>query len=227
VLNWSLRYLPLVDLLDRDNATTVLDVGSGLHGLSTYRPGTVVQTDLRFDSSESPPPGRGTAIYVAANAEQLGFADRSFDFVVSLDLMEHLPVAARQRALTEMCRVARRGVIVGYPCGAPAERTDTRLARTLAALRREVPDWLTEHLDQRAYPDASTVTSALPAGWTVECEIPLGNASLTFAVVLAEHLPILHRVTTAIDRLYRRRGPLAVCDRGKTYRSMWLLRAAC
>jgi SAM-dependent methyltransferase len=226
VLNWSLRYLPLVDLLDRCDATTVLDVGSGVHGLSTYRPGTVVQTDLRFDAGTTLPPGRGTAVYVAANAERLAFADESFDFVVSLDLIEHLPVAARPSALIELCRVARRGVIVGFPSGPAAQRTDRCLARTLAALRRKEPDWLTEHLDQARYPDAKTVTGALPTGWRVDCEVPLGNALLTFVVVLAEHLPVVHRLTALIDRIYRRRGPVAACDRGTTYRAMWLLRPA-
>jgi SAM-dependent methyltransferase len=226
VLNWSLRYLPLVDLLDRSNATNVLDVGSGVHGLSTYRPGTVVQTDLRFDAGDPLPPGRGTAVYVAASADRLPFVDACFDFVVSLDLMEHLPLAARRPVLAELCRVARRGVIVGFPSGSTAERTDRRLARTLAALRRTEPDWLTEHLDQPAYPDADTVTGAMPTGWMVECEAPLGNALLTFVVVLAEHLPVIHRLTAAIDRTYRRRGPVAACDRGATYRAMWLLRPA-
>ena len=48
MLNWTLRYLPVVTLLDQCEARQVLDVGSGWHGLSRYRAGPVVQTDLQF-----------------------------------------------------------------------------------------------------------------------------------------------------------------------------------
>jgi len=43
----------------------------------------------------------------------LGFADRSFDVVTMLEVLEHIPAA--EKALAEVCRVARRCLIVSVP----------------------------------------------------------------------------------------------------------------
>ena len=47
--------------------------------------------------------------------EKLTFKDRSFDTVISFRLFHHFPDAAiRQRAVTELCRVARQYVALSY-----------------------------------------------------------------------------------------------------------------
>jgi SAM-dependent methyltransferase len=224
MLNWTLRYLPVVEVLDQFDASTVLDVGSGWHGLSWYRPGPVVQTDLAF--SGEPPAGRpiGAVRYVCASAERLPFRDGAFDYVVSLDLVEHLPTALRAAAIRELTRVAACGVVIGYPVGEDAARVDRRLDRALTLARRPVPGWLTEHLAQAHYPDTETLRGAVPNGWSIDREVALGNTSLLLAVSVAEHLPGLHRVARWTDRWYRRRGPVSLVNRGRTYRRMWILK---
>lgn len=223
MLNWTLRYLPVVELLDQLEAADVLDVGSGWHGLSRYRSGTVVQTDLQFSGTRPAGESRGRARYVCASAEQLPFRDGAFDYVVSLDLMEHLPTHLRAPSVCELTRVARRGVVIGFPSGAEAALVDRRLVRALERTGRGIPDWLTEHLSQADYPDDRTVLDALPSGWAAQREIALGNGRLLGAAILAEQLPVLHRLARLADRGYRKWGPLAVVDRGRTYRRVWLL----
>lgn len=223
MLNWTLRYLPVVAMLDDLRARRVLDVGSGWHGLGWYRSGLVVQTDLDF--AGEPPRGAPVADvrYVCASADRLPFKDGAFDFVVSLDLIEHLPADLRGVAVQELIRVASRGVLVGFPVGPDAAMVDRRLARSLTFARREVPRWLAEHVDQTEYPDASTVAAALPRHWHIEWDRGLGNTTLLLAVSVAEQLPGAQRVAGRIDEWYRRRGPLEVVDRGRTYRRLWLL----
>jgi hypothetical protein len=224
MLNWTLRYLPVVELLDQLDACNVLDVGSGWHGLSWYRSGAVVQTDLEF-SGERPagsPPGQ--ARYVCASAERLPFSDRAFDYVVSLDLIEHLPAKLRTPSIRELTRVAARGVVIGFPVGEDAARVDRRLERTLALTGRAVPGWLTEHLAQADYPDSGTLLSAIPAGWSIDREQPLGNTALLLAVSIAEQMPGLHRLARWSDGWYRRQGPRSLVNRGRTYRRLWLLK---
>jgi hypothetical protein len=114
-------------------------------------------------------------------------------------------------------------VLVGFTVGDDAARVDRRLARALALTRRAEPGWLTEHLAQTAYPDAVTLTAALPGGWRVEREIGLGNTGLLLAVSIAEHLPVAHRLARRADWWYLRRGPLEWVNRGRTYRRLWLL----
>jgi SAM-dependent methyltransferase len=223
MLNWTLRYLPVVTLLDHCDAQRVLDVGSGWHGLSRYRAGTVVQTDLQFGGHRPTTRTTGQAVYVCASADSLPFGDSAFDYVVSLDLFEHLPPELRVAAMMELTRVALRGVIVGFPFGTEAARVDQRLARRLQRLGRDIPDWLDEHLAQSAYPDERTVLDALPPGWGVTKDMSLGNVHLLGAVVLAEQLPVLQRVVRSVDAWYSRFGPLSIVNRGRSYRRLWLL----
>jgi SAM-dependent methyltransferase len=118
VLNWIMRYQPVIKLLDELGAEKVLDVGSGWYGLSWYWPHNVVQTDLYFTGNAPSPVERaGTAQFVPATAEELPFADKSFDYAVSLDMMEHLPAGIRGKAVAELARVSRTGFMIGYPVG--------------------------------------------------------------------------------------------------------------
>jgi SAM-dependent methyltransferase len=54
------------------------------------------------------------AQFRVGNALELEFANGSFDYVLVQDLFEHLSLAALERALEEVCRVARRGLCLGF-----------------------------------------------------------------------------------------------------------------
>ncbi len=53
--------------------------------------------------------------FLEADAERLPFADRSFDVVISSHVLEHLPDF--DQGFRELCRVARKRVIVALPTG--------------------------------------------------------------------------------------------------------------
>lgn len=188
MLNWAIRYTPVVRRLDEMNATDVLDVGSGWFGLSWYRGGRIVQTDLDLSPVPTVRQPIGSATYVRSTVEALPFRPGSFDVVVSLDMMEHLPGRLRRPAIQEMTRVARRAVIVGYPVGRIAKWTDWTYRQFLRVLRRHAPIWLAEHFAQERYPDRNTVLDAVPAGWKVTAERSSGNAIAFLLVLLAEAL---------------------------------------
>lgn len=56
-----------------------------------------------------------TVRFVHGDARDLPFDDGSFDTVTALHVLEHLEPPAARRVLEEMCRVARRRVIVAVP----------------------------------------------------------------------------------------------------------------
>jgi SAM-dependent methyltransferase len=225
VLNWLLRYQPVLDVLAADRATTALDVGSGWYGLSWYWPHTVVQTDLEFSGARPTERRPGLPQFVRSTAERLPFADGAFDHVVSLDMVEHLPSSIREASVRELTRVARRAVVVAFPCGSRAQRVDRALAAGLRATpRRVVPPWLSEHLGQADYPDDELVARSLPDGWHVAATRDVGNAVLQGLVVYAEELPGINRATRVLERRLRDRPVPAFMDRGRTYRRMYVLR---
>ena len=54
------------------------------------------------------------ATFEVGDILHLPYADGSFDFVIASDIFEHLPPDEMERALTEACRIARRGVVLTF-----------------------------------------------------------------------------------------------------------------
>jgi SAM-dependent methyltransferase len=50
------------------------------------------------------------------DVQSIDAADGSYDWAVAHDLLEHLSPAAMERAVDELCRVARRGVLISFFC---------------------------------------------------------------------------------------------------------------
>jgi ubiquinone/menaquinone biosynthesis C-methylase UbiE len=54
------------------------------------------------------------ARFECANAFELSFPDKSFDVCFTHDLFEHLSLEGLEQAVSEACRVARRGICAGF-----------------------------------------------------------------------------------------------------------------
>jgi SAM-dependent methyltransferase len=106
------------ELLGSSAGATVLDVGGGHAQLAgpLARTGwqvTVLGSNPACARRLEPLIATGAVRFVAGDILALPFPDRSFDFVVSVRLLPHCD---RWPALVaELCRVARRAVIVDYP----------------------------------------------------------------------------------------------------------------
>ncbi len=87
----------------------ILDVGGSLRELANFLPShialfstDVIGGDVIFDGKNLP------------------FKDRSFETVVSIDTMEHIPSCDRLEFLQELVRVAKKRVVVAAPLGTTA-----------------------------------------------------------------------------------------------------------
>lgn len=158
MINYAIRYRPILQELEHRQPAFVLDVGSGPEGLGMFWRGEVVGSDLAFKRR---PLHRG----VVASGLALPFAAQGCPVVVSCDMLEHVPPPERRAAVREMARVAGEALLLTFPSGQAAERMYQSLARELGAAS---PEWLQEHL-AHGLPDGAQVAAWLrEEGWRVE-----------------------------------------------------------
>ena len=90
----------------------------------------------------------------------LHFPDQSFQVVTCIDVLEHLPLEVRDRAIDELVRVAARAVLVACPHGENGQACDAEFQRSLESRSRPIPDWVAEHQRQE-YPTTTKVAEKL------------------------------------------------------------------
>ena len=66
---------------------------------------------------------------IQASATELPLPDKSFDLVLSSEMLEHMPVLAYRRAIAEMQRVTRRYVLISVPYREDLESRTVRCPR--------------------------------------------------------------------------------------------------
>ena len=85
--------------------TTILDVGGGDGALAWYLKQEGADWQVILVDPET----------TGGDGLNLPFEDNSFELVVSVDALEHIPSNSRERFLRELCRVSRKGVFIHYP----------------------------------------------------------------------------------------------------------------
>ena len=139
------RYKVISDTLDllreNDKPLQILDVGGAEGMILDFLDGDEVTI---LDQAEV----EGLPNFVLGDALALPFDDDAFDYAVSVDVYEHIEVEARETYLSELRRVASKGVLLAAPFGSEEVRGAERLANEF---HRSVHDqenfWLAEHAE--------------------------------------------------------------------------------
>ena len=179
-INHLVRFEPVLELVGQiqGDRPRLLDVGSGSLGIARLLGSRWHVTSLDADFEDygaalvKPRTGAGQ---VLGDVRALRFEDHAYDAVVAVDLLEHVGPDDRVRALHEICRVARRRAIVACPAGDEALAADHRLEQRLRAGGRDVPAWLTGHLEN-GFPRVEEIVAAMEPFGTVRV---LGNESIS------------------------------------------------
>lgn len=86
--------------------------------------------------------------YVKGTALDMPFDDESFDFVVSYDVLEHIPNDMRKKFVAECGRVAKRGFIICAPHNNVANAlAEDSLNNYFHRLHHKPHPWLKEHIE--------------------------------------------------------------------------------
>jgi hypothetical protein len=104
-------------------------------------------------------------IFQQGTITDLHFPDKSFPVVSCIDVLEHLPLEARDRAIDELVRVASRAVLVACPHGENGQACDAEFQSALESRSRPIPSWVGEHQRQE-YPTTTRVAEKLRAAAT-------------------------------------------------------------
>lgn len=129
------RHQVVAELLGE--AESVLDVGGSLGELRKFtgQQLRVVTTDVVSGAD------------VVYSGENLPFADGSWDVVVSVDTIEHIPPKKRESFVKELTRVARRRVIILAPFGSVSHQEyEDKLYQRWKESGVKIPMYLKEHV---------------------------------------------------------------------------------
>lgn len=96
------RNKKIATLLDKGDK--VLDVGGGITGIKLFSDNRVTIVDLEVGD-------------IKMDARKLKLKDNSFDVVVSVDVIEHLPREDRKNFVKNLVRIAKRLVVISAPYG--------------------------------------------------------------------------------------------------------------
>jgi len=80
-----------------------------------------------------------------ANAWNLPFKDDSWDIVICVDTLEHIPSSKRQLVLNEILRVSKNFLIIAFPSGFKAIMADREMYNFFISRSLRPPAWLKEH----------------------------------------------------------------------------------
>lgn len=206
MINWKVRYSKIIsrnrELLEHKNS--VLEVGCGQYGIAYYLKRSVTGIELNPVHSLCE-----WLIIQQGSVLDLPFADGAFDYVICVDVLEHLQPKDRPRAFAELLRVAGRRLILSCPIQEFGSVGETSLATWFEARHGAHPDWLKEHLIN-GLPSIDVLLELLVAcGY---CFDLYGNEGMIqhYAGILIDHeLPLMQQLLALHDHKTVFESPLA------------------
>jgi hypothetical protein len=148
----------------------------------------VVGTDIFHPGAR-----RAARMFAQADITALPFSSGAFPAVAAIDVLEHLPAAIRDRAISEMVRVARGIAVIAFPSGRQAEEADRAFHHSLSRRGKTSPGWLLQHLEE-SYPSADAIVNVLVAAAAEQ------RRQVDTAVVYSEHIRVTRLIRWAAAR---------------------------
>jgi len=184
----------VVDALGGASGRRVLEVGGAPGFLEQFFPAAQLAIIDRY--------GTHSGNFVVADGAHLPFDDDSFDIVVTLDTLEHIPTQHRAAFLAECRRVSRDFVVLSAPHATEGVALAEEALQAFVTVRfGEVFGTLQEHSDN-GLPRIEDTLSGLGAGGWESVRLPSGYLPRWLLGMIFHHellaiglpvLPELHR----------------------------------
>jgi len=183
MLDQKLRYSSVIWLINKYPNATICEVGSGSQGIGPFiKKRIFTGVDNNFaDYTDKRRKNIKNMVTVECSALRLPFENNSFDIILSLDMIEHINPDERNKIFSELIRISKKFVIVGFPCGQDAYQIDVRHKKILEKFHIKIPGWLQEHC-QIKYPEKKEVNRILD---DTGCRYnSFGNESITLHKII-------------------------------------------
>lgn len=118
----------------------ILEVGSGSLGIAPYLGRTITGLDTDFSGPDHP-----LIKHLTGSITNIPIADQSFDAVIAVDVLEHIPVTSRKKAILEIARVAKKYIIIAVPTGGQSQTQDDWLKKRFSLVKNASFKFLEEH----------------------------------------------------------------------------------
>lgn len=140
----GIRYRPIVQIIrkSKKGAPSIIEIGSGKVGISSYLKQQVIGVDIAFNDY----PSLGYLKEQIYDGSTLEYQDNSYDYVISVDMLEHVPQTNRKNIIEEMLRVTRKYMILAFPCSNKSILYEKKLERIYINADQSLPKYLEEHL---------------------------------------------------------------------------------
>ena len=148
----------VIDGLSGNESLTVLEVGANAHfNLAEYLP----NANITF-SDINEPVEKGHYSFVQADASNLPFDDDEFDFVICLDVLEHIPEHLRAEVISECTRVAQKAFIMCCPIDNDGftNKAERRVSQIFKKFHGVEHPWLREHFEE-GIPSVESINDTL------------------------------------------------------------------
>ena len=231
MLNQFIRYIHPTRFILENRLGNILEVGSGTQGIGPYIRKRFVGLDSDFrDYAGEKIPLHHYMIPIRALAWQLPFRDETFDCVLCLDTIEHVEESRRNLVASELIRVSKQHVILGFPSGAKAFECDENFYKYLKRKRKKIPIWLEEHI-RNGFPPHSAISDMLVKNGFKCTSTQNDNVTFHYINAILEQtkyifiFPYLIYKISLLSLLHMRSIVLmekiiSIIDRGESYREI-------
>lgn len=148
----AIRYLPIVKKITQTfgrKKIRILEVGSGWLGIAPY----LNQPITGLEEKKPDKLFKGLS-FCQGSILKIPFNDNSFAVVICVDVLEHLKKQDRQKAITEVLRVAAKYLYLAVPCSLASLQQDKKLAKNFSY------SFLQEHL-KNLLPEKADIMATL------------------------------------------------------------------
>jgi hypothetical protein len=197
---------------------TVLDVGGTHNTYSKY----CLDKDFSILNIENYSVNEKIKFYQASILD-MPFEENHFDVVITNDTLEHIPRNQRKKAISELIRIAKKGVIIGVPCGNTTKKYEKFVLKLGLWLKRDMR-WLKEH-EEAEISNCSEIINSIKNNKEVKNLSIIKNNNLNIWLLTSLSGPFMRFFWNRFDRpkLLKHWKYFNLLNFGKPYRKFFII----